>query len=445
MSTQPAPESSQELEFAALIAIDWADQKHCWKLRVTGSGTTEQGQLLNTPEAIETWAAELNLRFEGRPLAVCLEQKRGVVVAQLSKYPYLVLYPVHPTTLARFRDAFFPSGSKGDPGDTALLLELLTHHRDRLRRLNPDTAETRLLQMLVEGRRKLVHEKTRCSNRLTALLKLHFPQALQWIDDIDSLMGCDLLQHWPTLAELQRVNPAKLTKFFHQHNCRSKQRIQERIDAIYLAQPATNDPALLAAGRLATVSLARMVKALLTSIAEFDRAIEQAMAAHPEAAIFDGLPGAGPALKPRLIAAFGTQRERYSSAGELQSYCGIAPVTKASGKSSSTHFRHACPKFLRQTFHEFAALSIRKSVWARLYYQHQRSKAKGHHAAVRALAFKWIRILFRCWQTRTPYHEPTYLLALQKHNSPLHKLVPTATPLQWETVGGFQKLSLKNP
>src|SRR5258707_11727011 len=149
MSAQLSSALPGEREFAAFVAIDWADQKHCWKRMVAESGKTEQGQLLNTPEAIELWAAELNTSFQGRPIAVCLEQRRGAVVCQLTKYSHLVLYPVHPTTLARFRDAFFPSGSKGDPGDTGLLLELLIHHRDRLRRLSPVTAETRLLQMLV--------------------------------------------------------------------------------------------------------------------------------------------------------------------------------------------------------------------------------------------------------------------------------------------------------
>jgi transposase/transposase IS116/IS110/IS902 family protein len=441
MSAQLTPAPSPDPEFAAFIAIDWADQKHHWKLMIAETGKCEQGELLNTPEAIEGWAGELNVRFQGRPLAVCLEQKRGAVVCQLSKYPYLILYPVHPTMLARFRDAFYPSGSKGDPGDTGLLLELLIHHRDRIRRLDPDTPETRLLQTLVESRRCLVDEKTRYSNRLTAQLKVHFPQILTWIDDIDSRMGCDLLERWATLEELKRVNPADLSKFFREHNCRSEKRIQERIDAIYQATPATNDTAMLTSGRVLTRSLVRVLKALLDSIAELEEQIEQAVAAHPEAPLFSGLPGVGPALQPRLIAAFGTQRERYSSASELQSYCGIAPVTKASGNTCSTHFRRACPKFLRQTFHEFAAHSIAKSQWARVFYDHQRGKGKGHHAAVRSLAFKWIRILFRCWKDGKPYDEATYVSSLQKRGSPLQQLLGPATTLGWKQVNGFHKLS----
>ena len=147
------------------------------------------------------------------------------------------------------------------------------------------------------------------------------------------------------------------------------------------------------------------------------------MAVHPDAFIFRSLPGAGPALTPRLVAAFGTQRERYASAAELSAWSGIAPVVERSGKQEWIHFRWACPKFLRQTFHEWAGHTLDNSVWARAYYQQQRAKGQDHHAAVRALAYKWIRILFRCWKDRKPYDEQLYLSALGKHGSPLAGVV----------------------
>src|SRR6266853_2806844 len=321
---------------------------------------------------------------------------------------------------------------------STLLLELLTRHRDRLRRLNPETPETRLLQMLVEQRRKLVDERTRYSNQLTAWLKMYFPQVLIWIDNIDSPLGCDLLERWPSLEQLKCVNPAKLHDFFTTHNSRSEQRIQERINAIYQAVPAVNDPALLQAGPASVQALVRILQVLNSAIADFDQRIESAANNHPEAPLFVGLPGAGPVLRPRLIAAFGTQRERYQDAGELQNYSGIAPVTKRSGGTQSIHFRRACPKFLRQTFHEFAGHSIQKSNWARAYYRSQRELRKDHHAAVRALAFKWMRVLYACWRDRQPYDEATYARSLEKRNSPLAKLT---TALQWKDVAGFKKLS----
>src|SRR5215472_10876894 len=178
--SQPIVKAEPEPEFAAFVAIDWADQKHYWSLQVVG----QKGTLDNTPEAVEAWIMELHMRFGHGPLAVALEQRRGALTVMLSKYAHVHLYPVHPTTLAKFREAWYPSRSKSDPSDADLLLEILTAHRSRLRRLNPDTVEIRLLQNLVENRRKLVDERTALSNRLTDLLKLYFPQILGWFFDV---------------------------------------------------------------------------------------------------------------------------------------------------------------------------------------------------------------------------------------------------------------------
>jgi len=127
-----------EPEFAAFVAIDWADKIHYWSLRAAGSNQIERGEVENTPEAVEVWAAQWSVRFNSRPIAVALEQRRGALVAMLSKYRQLHLYPVHPLTLAKYREAWYPSRSKSDAQDADLLLELLCQHRDRIRRLNPD-------------------------------------------------------------------------------------------------------------------------------------------------------------------------------------------------------------------------------------------------------------------------------------------------------------------
>jgi len=174
----------EETEFAALVGIDWADRKHAWALQVGGDSEIEHGELDHTPEAVELWAAELARRFDGRPVAVALEQARGSLLFMLTKYAHFVMFPVHGATLANYRKGFRPSGAKSDPSDADLLLDLLARHGERLRRLDPDTEETRTLQFLVEGRRKFVNDKTRYSNRLTAQLKMYFPQVLDWFSSL---------------------------------------------------------------------------------------------------------------------------------------------------------------------------------------------------------------------------------------------------------------------
>jgi hypothetical protein len=140
---------------------------------------------------------------------------------------------------------------------------------------------------------------------------------------------------------------------------------------------------------------------LLDAVEAFDDQIAAVFAAHPDHDLFASFPGAGPVCAPRLA--------------------GIAPVTERSGKACWVHHRLACPKFLKQTFHEYADQSIRFSAWARAYYDQQRGRGNDHHAALRSLAFKWMRILFRCWQTRTPYDEATYLDVLRRRGSALVK------------------------
>lgn len=422
--------------FAAQVALDWGDRKHVWALQAQGAEQTEQGELEHTPEAVEAWAAHLAERFEGKPVAVALEQSRGALLFILTKYAHLVLYPVHPGMLANYRKAMCPSGAKDDPSDSRLLLELLSRHGDRLRRWQPDRETTRTLQFLVEDRRQLVAEKTRQSNRLTQQLKMYFPQVLSWFEDIDTALVGDLLRRWPTLEELQKARPATLEQFFREHNCRRAERIQQRLEQIRQAIPATRDGAVLVSSVLKVRTLVRLLADLRQAIEELDRQIAERFAQEPDTAWLQRLPGAGPALAPRLFVAWGTQRERYQTAAEMQSYCGIAPLVERSGKKQWIHFRCACPKFLRQTFHEWAAQTVRTSQWAREFYEQRRARGDKHHAIIRALAFKWIRILYRCWKDRTPYDENRYLEALRRRRAPRPN---ASTNFRWETSAGFSR------
>jgi len=409
----------QEPQFAAFVGLDWADQKHAWCLQAAGATQRENGEVEHTPEAVEAWVGQLCRRFGNRPIAVAVEQVKGALVFMLSKYELLHLFPVAPAMSASMRDALYPSGAKDDPRDAELLLDLLMKHRDKLRRLAPDSEATRRVQNLVEERRNLVDEKTAQTNRLTNHLKIYFPQMLGWFDRLDTELVCALLERWPTLEELQKVPPARLRTFFRKHRCRDQELIERRMVGIQQAIPATRDRAVIEAKSAVVKVSAQLIRSLARGIADLDRKIEEAAEAHPDFFIFESLPGAGAALAPRLLAAFGSQRERYANAEEVQAYTGIAPVTERSGKKKWVHFRWACPKFLRQTFHEWAGHSIAHSQWARNYYQQQRERGKGHHAAVRGLAFKWIRIVFRCWKDEVVYDENKYLAALAKRNSPL--------------------------
>ena len=116
--------------FAALIAIDWADKQHAVSLYDETTGRREQTTIKHTPEALQEWALTLRTRFQGQPIAVGLEQSRGPLIYALLKYDFFVLYPINPVTLAKYRQAFSPALGKDDPSDADYLLDLLQHHRD---------------------------------------------------------------------------------------------------------------------------------------------------------------------------------------------------------------------------------------------------------------------------------------------------------------------------
>ncbi|HEV7376429.1 MAG TPA: IS110 family transposase [Pyrinomonadaceae bacterium] len=365
-------------EDAALIGIDWADQKHDICLIDLAGDKREASVLRHSPQSIDEWAHSLQVRFAGRKIALCLEQSRGPLISALMKYNFFVLYPINPSTLSRYRQAFSPSRHKDDGSDAAYLAELLLSHREHLRAWQPDSEQTRTLRYLVEHRRRLVADRTRLSNRMTALLKCYFPQVLQWFPNIRTTVVCDFLLRWPSLDTLRRVRRETLWKFFRSHNSLRKETIEKRVEAIKQSLPLTTDRAVLAASVLMMRALASQMKTTLAAIHEFDAEIAALCAVNEDFALMQSLPGAGPNYAAKLTVALGTDRERWQSADELARLSGIVPVIERSGKSCRVRWRYFCPKFLRQSFHEYAGESIRHSFWARAYYEQQRAKGKSH-------------------------------------------------------------------
>ena len=171
------PHRAQE-NFAAFVGSDWADAKHDVCLQAVGSDTRECRQLDHTPEAIDAWARTLQPRCAGRPLAVGLARHKGPLVSALRKYDFLVLFPINPGTLAKYREAFTPSRAKDDPTDAELHLALLLQHRDNLQPLPPQSPAMRALAQLVAPRRRVVGDTVRSTKRLTSPLQNSLPQGL---------------------------------------------------------------------------------------------------------------------------------------------------------------------------------------------------------------------------------------------------------------------------
>jgi transposase len=414
---------SHEAEYAALVGIDWADTKHDFCLRATGAEQEEYGVMGQLPEAIDPWAKGLAARFPGRKIAVCLEQSKGRLIYALLKYDGFVLYPINPRMLAKFREALAPSGKKDDPAEAQRWLELVSKQRQKLKPWRPADEHTRMLQCLVEHRRTLVNDKTRLTNRLTSVLKGYFPHVLCWFAALDTPLVCDVLKRWPTLETVQKTDDATWQMFFQAHHAHNRAINQQRMDGIRQAISATTDQAVIRASVMLVHTLVEPVSCLTEAIARFEKEIAALTRAHEDVPMFASLPGAGPVHASRFMRALGTDRGRYEHIEDWRTFTCIAPIMERRGKTTMIHFRWFCPTLLRQSFHEFAGQSIQHSPWAKAFYRQQRMRGKDHQASVRSLAFQWARMIFQLWKNRTPYHERTYIAALQRRGSPLWQVM----------------------
>jgi transposase len=406
--------------YELVIGLDRADKKADLCLIETRTGQRRTAVLDTAPEALCEWLAQLRQQHPHARVGLCLEQPAVHLIPFLEAYAWITLHPINPITLQKYREAFVTSRAKDDTKDAEYLADLLLTHQAKLPVWAPQDSGTRAVQQLVVHRRAVVDERTALSNRLIALLKQYFPQALTLCgEDLWRPLATAFLLKWPSLGAVQKAKSATVKQFYYLHGSRSAKLMEERLALLAKAVPVTDETAVIASFVLRVQLLARELQQVVRTIAEFDRQIAAAYAAHPDHGIFASLPGAGPVLGPRLLASLGADRDRFASAASVQCYTGVAPVTKRSGGSCHIHRRYCCPKFQRQSFHEYAKESVLWSRWAGAFYLQQRSKGCPHHTAVRALAYKWQRVIFRCWQDRSVYREEAYEAALRKNGSPL--------------------------
>jgi transposase len=405
-------------EVVACIGLDWGDQTHAFAL-LPGANAVQTGTLANSPEVLHGWLRELALRFGGRPVALAVETARGPLIHIFSAYPWLLVYPIHPATSRRYREAFVPSGAKNDEPDALVLLDLMRWHRAKLRPLQSQDELTRKLAAWVELRRDLVDRRTQVVNQLVALLKSFFPQALELAGEkLSAPMALDFLTRWPDPLAFKMARPGSLRRFYYVHRLRSARIVEERLALRARMVVLTTDPAVLEPARFQLEVLVAQLRVFEKKLPVLETQIEALFNEHSEAFLFRDLPGAGPALQPRLLVAFGTDRSLYPDAESLQKFSGVAPVVVQSCQNRWVHWRWNASRFLRQTIVEWTAKTVPLCLWARAYYERMKALGKKHHVIIRALAFKWLRVLWKCWQSRTPYDEATYLKALSARHSP---------------------------
>lgn len=248
----------------------------------------------------------------------------------------------------------------------------------------------------------LVRQRTRLVNQLTACLKEYYPAALSFFSSLERPLALAFLSHFPTLEDAQRLSLKELEAFCFEHRYRDRVGINKLYDK--LQSPMLRAHPLVARAKSRyLLSLVSQLIPLQQGIKEYEEEIERLFQRHPDSELFRSLPGAGKTLAPQMLAEIGDCRENFPRPEFLQGEAGTAPVTKRSGGRIMVVFRRSCRKRLRDTLQQFALESLRFCSWAREYYQAQKERGKSTSQAVRALANRWLAIIWAMWQRHLPY------------------------------------------
>lgn len=405
------------------VGIDWADAKHDFHL-ITPDGQIHAGVFEQDPKAIADQIAAWRKLCPNAIFAVAIEASKGAIVNALLEFDDIQIYPINPSAMANYRKAFAHGGGKNDPVDAKLLSQFIDHYREQLQPLKPNSELTRKIGVMAQDRRRLVDQRADLANELTALLKSYFPAALA-LKPARSYSGFFLkfLQKYTSLASAQSAGAMQLRNFFHGVGAKSK--ADGYAKSLIAAVPLTTDAATIEMSVLRVTAVVDQLETLTKHIKRYEQQLKKQLPQHDTYPVVKSLPGAALNMQARIIAALGDDRKRFPNAESLQTASGIAPLTSQSGRQKFVNARWACPKFMKQTFHEYAGLSITQSRWAKAYYEQQKEKNKNRRNAAqiakRALAYKWQRIIHRLWTSGEAYNEDLYIARLEATGSPLFK------------------------
>lgn len=411
--------------FTHFGGLDWAQSEH---QLVVVEPTGRVVLSLRFANDAQGWALfRQKVAAFGR-LAVAVETNCGPAVERLLEAG-LTVYPMNPKAATRYRDRKAPAGAKDDSLDAWSFADALRTDGHGWRPLLGQDALTAELRLLCRDEIKLIEQRTALINQLRAALCEYYPAALDAFDDWTGEGPWRFVIAFPTPEELVRAGKRKWEKFLHAHKLYRPQTAQRRLaafaDATKFASP---NPAVTRAKSLLAVTMAKQLCLLQSQLNEYRRRIVELFHDHPDHDCFGSLPGAGAKLAPRLLSELGSNRRVFASAEALQNYAGTSPVTRQSGRSRVVAVRRACNKTLRATIHLWADLSRNTCVWAEAYYQKKRADGMAHVAAIRCLGHRWMKILWKMWQTATPYDEALHLKNQTEHGSWVIKLLPSPAP-----------------
>ncbi|MEU1598532.1 IS110 family transposase [Streptomyces sp. NPDC005708] len=394
------------------IGDDWAEDHHDVELQDGTGRKLATTQLLEGVEGIAKLHA-LIARYGGEELepervAVGIETDRGPWVQALIAAGYRV-YAINPRQAARFKERYGTSGAKSDKGDAHALADMVRIDRDQLRPVAGDSDQAQAVRVVARAHQTLIWERTRTFQRLRSTLREYFPGALTAYAalELTSTDALQLLIKAPTPETAAKLTKQQITAVLARHRRRNREQKAAAIQAA-LREPQLGIAAPVAAAyAAAAVAHAKLLIALNEQIDALEEQVSAHFRAHPDAEIYLSLPGMGVITGAQVLAEFGDDPTRYTSAKARKNYAGTSPITRASGKSHTVQARYVRNDRLADALHKQAFSALNTSPGARRYYDKQRARDIGYNPALRQLGNRLVGILHGCLKTRTHYDEAT--------------------------------------
>ena len=405
-------------------ALDWARDHHDIVV-VDRSGTIVAD--FRIQHTLEGWN-EFRARLAPFPdLAIAVETNQGPAVEQMVSAG-LQIYPINPKSAKHYRDRKKPTGTKNDRLDAWAMADALRVDGHAWRPLLPEDPLVVELRQLCRDEVSMIEQRTALLAQLRHTLHAYYPAALEAFEDWTFPSCWDFLIAFPTSAALAAAGPRKWKRWLLGHNFHFPGPNEKRFAVFARATQFQGCPAIVAAKSLLAVTIAKLLRTLEAQLGEYRRQIQHRFEEHPDHDLFGSLPGAGSKLAPRLLSELGDDRSRFPSADALQCYAGTAPISFQSGQINRTYMRRACNLELRQAVHLWTSLSMRKSAWAYAYYLKHRKDGQSHSCALRCLGQRWLKIVWKMWQSHTHYDPDLHQKNQLKHGSWVLQFEADVTP-----------------
>lgn len=394
------------------IGDDWAEDHHDVELM------DERGKRLakaRLPEGIagitrlHAMVAEQlgeSAEDDGTEVIIGIETDRGPWVGALLAAGYTVL-AVNPLVAARYRERRQVSGAKSDAADAHMLADMVRADSHQLRPVAGDSDLAEATKVVTRAHKTLIWERTRHTQRLRHALRDYFPAALAAFEDLDAPDTLELLAKASDPVSAARLSKSQIAAALKRARRRDVEAKAARIQAALRTPQLGQPPATTTAYAASVRALTAILTVIDTQVAALQGEVEAHFGQHPAAKIVISQPGLGPIMGARVLAEFGDDPERYTSAKSRKNYAATSPITIASGKKKVVTARHVHNDRLIDALMFQASKAINTSAGARAYYDKQRARGAGYNAALRQVANRLVGILHGCLKTGTLYDETT--------------------------------------